>query len=301
MEKKVYELSVNEVFKTVAPPLTESEIENLREDIIRHGCLVPIITWNGTIVDGHNRYSICRENRIPFAVIEIEFEDESDAKLWIVKNQLGRRNLTKYQRCEMVLPMEEKIKAETEKKRRALISEYRQRGETMPKSAESDTTRDVLARMAGVGHSMLDMVKLIVELADEETKEKLRHDELKINAVFKTLKRKPKENPDDGGAKETEFDEPEIHVEKPTVFDNTPELDDKDEVFSPEDFGEVETQVEICIQDFMMNFRQTMKWIGQNHLSGKNEAAVKALLKEGYEAAVETLRGRFEELRGENK
>lgn len=295
MEKKVYELMVNEGFKNVAPPLTESEIGNLREDILTHGCMMPIITWNGTIVDGHNRYAICRENSVPFGVAEIEFRDESDAKLWIVKNQLGRRNLTKFQRCEMVLPMEEKIKAETEEKRRALISEYKKSGKTAPKSAESVDTRDILAKLAGVGHSMIDMARVIIEIADEDTKDKLRRDDIKINAVYKTLKQ---ETPNRNSKK---TDEPAIHVDKPTIFSNASEQDEEDDHFSPEDFGEVEGQVGICIQDFMMNFRQTMKWVGKHHVSGKNEAAVKALLKEGYEAAVTALKERFEQLRGEAK
>jgi hypothetical protein len=282
--------------------------------------------------------------------MEVEFEDESDAVFWIVKNQLGRRNLSKFQRCEMVLPMEEKIKEQNEEKRRALISEYQKRGETAPKSAESVDTRDVLAKMAGVGHTMLDMVRTIIELADEPTMEKLRHDELKINSVYKALKPIPQKDkpetrqrrarnqentdeptmeklchdelktnsvykssnpvPQKGKAEpiqrkssnpEIEFEGPAIQVDGPIIFNNNPELDEKKEYFSPADFGEVEAQVEICIQDFMMNFRETMKWIGQHHVSGKNESAVKVLLKEGYEAAVDTLHDRFVELKEANK
>lgn len=302
MEKKVYELMVNEEFKRIAPPLAESETENLREDILEHGCLAPIIVWNGTIVDGHNRYGICRENNIPFAVTEIEFNDESDAKLWIVKNQLGRRNLTKFQRCEMVLPMEEKIKTENEMKRRALISEYQQRGETAPKMAESIDTRDALAKLAGVGHSLLDMARVVIKLADEETKEKLRHDEMKINAVYRTLKQEKKEEKNTANTDEpkpTNTEGPAISVDEPIILSNP--LEETEEVFSPEDFAVIEEQVETCIQDFMMNFRQTMTWIGKHHRSGKNEAAVKALLREGYDAAVSALSDRFEELKGDSK
>mgnify|MGYP001153489250 CR=1 FL=1 len=44
--------------------------------------------------DGHNRYEICARRKIPFAVVEIGFADEEEAKDWIDGNQLGRRNLT---------------------------------------------------------------------------------------------------------------------------------------------------------------------------------------------------------------
>lgn len=305
MEKKVYDLIIDPEFQTVAPPLMESEMGLLREDIIDHGCKFPLITWNGILIDGHNRYAICRANDIPFAVEEMEFENRTEAKLWIIKNQLGRRNLKVFQRCEMVLPFEDEIKQEIEERRKKKISEYKKSGKTMPTVAGSTTSRDVLADMAGVSHTTLGRVKLILENADEDTKAKLRTEELKIGTVYNSIRQKPKpkaEKTTREEAKEEKLkkEEPEIQVDKPTIFNNTPELDE-DDVTPPEDFSEVETQVEICIQDFMMNFRATMKWIGQHHVSGKNEAAVKALLKEGYEAAVETLHERFEELKGENK
>jgi hypothetical protein len=45
------------------------------------------------LLDGHNRYAICQELGKPFSIIEMEFPDKDNAMLWILKNQLGRRNL----------------------------------------------------------------------------------------------------------------------------------------------------------------------------------------------------------------
>lgn len=295
MEKKVYELKIDPEFQAIAPPLTESELSLLKEDIIDHGCKFPLITWDGILIDGHNRYAICHEKGIPFTVEEMEFGNRTEAKLWIIKNQLGRRNLKVFQRCEMVLPFEEEIKAEVDRRKKARQRAAMRGEEFPPKVADTRESRDILADMAGVSHTTLGRVKVILEKADEDTKAKLRTEELKIGSVYSKLTQKPKATPSPSLE-----NQPEIQVDKPTIFNNTPEFDD-DDVTPPEDFSEVETQVEICIQDFMMNFRATMKWIGQHHVSGKNEAAVKALLKEGYEAAVETLHERFEELKGENK
>ena len=74
MEKKVYELEVNETLATVMPPLQELELNLLTQSLIQEGCRDPLVVWNGMIVDGHNRYRICREHQIPFDYIETEFE-----------------------------------------------------------------------------------------------------------------------------------------------------------------------------------------------------------------------------------
>jgi hypothetical protein len=46
------------------------------------------------LVDGHNRYKICKKNNIPYKVKKIDFKDIEEVKIWMVENQMGRRNLT---------------------------------------------------------------------------------------------------------------------------------------------------------------------------------------------------------------
>jgi len=50
-------------------------------------------------------YEICKRNDIPFQTVEQEFEDRAAAKIWIIRNQLGRRNLTDFVRIELVEKM----------------------------------------------------------------------------------------------------------------------------------------------------------------------------------------------------
>ena len=83
MEKKLYELKINERFANVMPPLNNRELESLKSSILEYGCINPIVVWYGTIVDGHHRYAICKENGIPFGIAEVAFEDEMEAVLWI--------------------------------------------------------------------------------------------------------------------------------------------------------------------------------------------------------------------------
>jgi N6-adenosine-specific RNA methylase IME4 len=50
--------------------------------------------WPCTLLDGHNRYEICRRLGLPFDVHELRFKSRDEAEDWIDRNQLGRRNLT---------------------------------------------------------------------------------------------------------------------------------------------------------------------------------------------------------------
>ena len=89
-------LQIDPEFERQIPPLTDDEYKQLEENIVSEGVvLMPLIVWNGTIVDGHNRYKIVRAHpHIRFDVIEKDFINRYEVLAWICKNQLGRRNLT---------------------------------------------------------------------------------------------------------------------------------------------------------------------------------------------------------------
>jgi len=96
-------LKINPEFECLIPPLCEAELHQLTQNIIEQGCRDAIKTWNGTIVDGHNRYSICQAHNIPYETCELKFQSKKDAIIWILENQLGRRNLTNAVRIKIAL------------------------------------------------------------------------------------------------------------------------------------------------------------------------------------------------------
>ena len=109
-------------FDGVKPKLSAREFANLTENVRQNGVLTPILVYQDKIIDGHNRYRICKEYNIPFEIKEVNFSSDSEAIVWIIKEQVSKRNLTPFQRCEMVLRYEPEIKAELEKRRKAAIS-----------------------------------------------------------------------------------------------------------------------------------------------------------------------------------
>ena len=87
-------LSIDPEFKTLIPKLTDSEYGHLEKSIRMEGCRQPIIHWHGVIVDGHNRYEICRRLGIDYQTQEKSFESREEVISWICLNQLSRRNIT---------------------------------------------------------------------------------------------------------------------------------------------------------------------------------------------------------------
>ena len=93
-ESKTPELTVDCEFRDLIRPLLKDEYRHLEAALLADGCREPITVWKGIIVDGHNRYEICRRLGIPFEVRERHFDNREEAIIWICANQLGRRNIS---------------------------------------------------------------------------------------------------------------------------------------------------------------------------------------------------------------
>jgi hypothetical protein len=69
----------------------------LEESLVAHGCMNPLVLWNGIPIDGHNRYEICKKHRIHFHTVDKEFGSRDEVLIWIISTQVARRNLTPLQ------------------------------------------------------------------------------------------------------------------------------------------------------------------------------------------------------------
>lgn len=190
-EKKLYDLTVDPEFRDLIPPLNEEELKLLEESLVADGCESPLIVWNGVIVDGHNRYAICRKHEIPFAIQEKNFSSRDDAMLWMLRNQLGRRNLNNYQRVELVLKFEPLVKNAAEQ--RMMAGKAANPVPTLAQGQTKGKTRDHLSEAAGVSHGTFAKAKKLVQSADEETKRELRAGKVTVNRAYTELLEKEHE------------------------------------------------------------------------------------------------------------
>ncbi len=97
-------LIIDPEFRDKIPPLTEDEFSLLEENILSDGAVFsPLIVWDGTILDGHNRYEIIQKHpELTYAVHKMSFDNRYEALSWICKHQLGRRNLTPQQKKYLI-------------------------------------------------------------------------------------------------------------------------------------------------------------------------------------------------------
>ncbi len=92
------EINVDLEFSMLVPPLSREERTLLEHHLLTEGCRDPILVWDDgehrILLDGHNRFEICRRIGLQYSVQTIELQGREAALLWILENQLGRRNLT---------------------------------------------------------------------------------------------------------------------------------------------------------------------------------------------------------------
>lgn len=181
------ELQIDSELSALIPPLTEDERRQLEANLRVDGCRDPLVVWQeqGILLDGHNRYRLCQQHHIEFDVRQVSLPDRNAAKVWIIRNQFGRRNLTPYQRAELALKLEPLIAAKAKEKQRAAG------GAVVQKSGEPAVRTDKeLARTAGVSHDTIAKAKFLRDNADDQTKEQLRTGQTSIHAAYKAVRKK---------------------------------------------------------------------------------------------------------------
>ena len=118
------ELVIDKEFQTLIRPLQRKEYKQLEANLLSEGCLDPIIVWKGIIVDGHNRYSICRKHHIPYEIKEKHFDSREEAIVWICAHQLGRRNLSEEAMKYLIGVQYEKEKVVAKRRNEAGTNQY---------------------------------------------------------------------------------------------------------------------------------------------------------------------------------
>jgi ParB-like chromosome segregation protein Spo0J len=153
------DLILDPEISSLMPQIDPGEYSRLEQNILADGCREAIVVESGTriIIDGHQRYRICVEHHLPFEIVEKEFGSRIDAKIWIITNHLGRRNLSEFQRARLALALKP-----------LLIARNRLRIVGGRATDEHTTTRLELARVAGVSRDTIQKVGLIMRNGSEE-------------------------------------------------------------------------------------------------------------------------------------
>jgi len=113
------DLKIKEEFKKLIPPLSKEEFAQLETNCLDEGIREAIVTWQGFIIDGHNRHEIAQRWGLEFKTVEKSFDFKEDAIEWMINNQLGRRNITDGQKKYLIGK-----RYENEKQRQGTNNQY---------------------------------------------------------------------------------------------------------------------------------------------------------------------------------
>jgi hypothetical protein len=183
-------LKIDQEFKNLIPPLTYDDRTGLETNIKANGCETPITVWDGTIIDGHNRYEICIANGIPFETKEISFADRDDAKIWMIKHELewkGRRLLPAIR-----LSLTDKMRNIISEKARInkIISGGDRKSEQYKEQSDVSTliepisTQKEIAKLAQVSTGTVAKYDIIQNKGTNEQKAEMLEGKASINKVY---------------------------------------------------------------------------------------------------------------------
>lgn len=208
------EITIAPEFRDLIPPLTDEEFKRLEDKLLSEGCTEPLKLWahgdQDILIDGHHRYRICQEHGIdmPEPVYIRGLDTRDDVIVWMIENQLGRRNISDFARNELAL--KEKAIIEKRAKERSLANlkhansssgsiDPLEKQDILPKNEA--TTAETLAEIAGTSASSIKRTEKILKEGAPEVIEKARSGEMSINAAYQTVKQQkhepepPKEEP----------------------------------------------------------------------------------------------------------
>ncbi|MBI3283817.1 MAG: hypothetical protein HYZ65_03050 [Burkholderiales bacterium] len=159
-------------------PLTEQEYAALERSILAEGCRDALVLWGEVLIDGHNRYAICRQHGIAYQTVQNDkFDTIEDVQLWMIDNHLARRSVSDFQRGMLALRKKEIVAARSQAAAPA-------EAEPAPAAAVKPVqSRQEIARAAGISSNAVLQIEKIQRAAAPELVQAVRDGTISISAA----------------------------------------------------------------------------------------------------------------------
>lgn len=188
------DIVVLEELKAYIDPLTADEYEALERSLLAEGCRDALVLWNDILVDGHNRYGICRKHGLPFNTVQnTRFQSMDDVRLWMIEQHLGRRSVSDYQRGVLALRKRAILGARQKAQREAGSNPEMSTSAAAPDDDADGrppwddmpvaVSRAELAREAKLSSNQVSMIERIHAQATPEVVEALKSGAISISAA----------------------------------------------------------------------------------------------------------------------
>lgn len=182
---------IDKEFENLLPPLSEEDYKGLEESIKADGCRDPLVVWGDTLVDGHNRYKICTQNNISYQIVKRDFPDREAVILWIISNQLNKRNLTPEQRVLIVKKSEAIKNLKKKAKENQSVFYGNQNTGLLAKTPKEQTvdTRKETAKLANTSQHKVREVDTVLKHGTPEQVKRMEGGE-KAGKIVKEIKQR---------------------------------------------------------------------------------------------------------------
>lgn len=183
-------------FQSLIPPLSKDEYTQLEKNIVKDGIRDALIVWpqengNSILIDGHNRFQISAAHAgIRFEVREKNFKDRDEAKLWIIRNQKGRRNLKQLDAIALSQEEEKIVSKLAEQKMLSGTADPTKKsweGTDRQRKRENETAYK-MAKEISMSEDTYRKGKAILASDNEELIKQVRSGDVSINQGYKIVK-----------------------------------------------------------------------------------------------------------------
>jgi len=172
-------------FKALIPPLTGEEYIELEKSILAEGCRDALVLWGETIIDGHNRAEICERCGVPYRTVQAELSSREEAKAWILRNQLARRNLTEIDKLKLASQLKTLLSSLAKIKEDIRKTEFDQ---LVKVDNPTINARKEAARKFGVSEGSLHRFESVIEKAPEPVIKAMEDNVISINKAYELTK-----------------------------------------------------------------------------------------------------------------
>jgi len=175
-------LQIDPEFKNLIPPLSLGEFEALKENLSLYGCRDRLVVWkdHNILLDGHHRYQICTDLKLPFETRELELSNRAEAKIWIIKNQRGRRNLNESQRAMLAV----KLEAVYSEKAKENMGARTDLGQDLGQG-EGGRSAEKAAEDMGISHQTVSFAKKVATKGIPELARRVESADITVSAASK--------------------------------------------------------------------------------------------------------------------
>lgn len=168
----------------IFPLMDGKDFDDLKSDILAHGLIEPVWTYEGKIIDGRNRYRACRE-----LGIEPDFREwrGGDPTAFVVSLNLHRRHLTESQRAMVAARAKKQFEAGSQARREA--TQFASSSPTdvanlpPPQNDDAGKSRDKAADLLNVSPRSVESASKVLKNGTPDLVKAVDQGEVKVSAA----------------------------------------------------------------------------------------------------------------------